>query len=203
MLMSRCADTKGTLSPGSVVPVVRNTVGLGEHQFGTQSSWVTRFVLAGCFASRCGGRTGRSVRFPPQFGHARSVNPATQSEHHVHSKVQMFASVDSGGRSRAQHSQFGLISNMHPVSTPTTRGALARAYDPRCAGSGVLPAVRWLGRYARSDRSRSVPAPPSMLRRLPRKSLVVPACARVSAPHSRRHICGQSSTAAVASTSTS
>jgi hypothetical protein len=46
------------------------------------------------------GRTGRGVNPPPQFGQTFSSTPATQAAQNVHSKLQIIASVDSGGSAR-------------------------------------------------------------------------------------------------------
>ena len=71
-----------------------------------------RRVDAGFAASFSEGRTGRRTSSPPQFGHRLCSNSTPQREQNVHSNVQIIASRDSGGRSRSQHSQFGLSSSM-------------------------------------------------------------------------------------------
>jgi len=58
------------------------------------------------------GRMGRETKFPPQFGQRPFSFVSTQSLQNVHSKEQIIASSDSGGRSLSQHSQFGLSSNI-------------------------------------------------------------------------------------------
>ena len=63
----------------------------------------TRFVDAGYFSSKCAGRIGRGEKLPPQFGHVLFNLVSTQSLQNVHSKVQMSASVESGGKSVSQH----------------------------------------------------------------------------------------------------
>jgi hypothetical protein len=67
----------------------------------------TRSVEAGYFASFAAGRRGRATSSPPQFGHLPRSTPSVHERQNVHSKEQMNASVDSGGRSRLQHSQLG------------------------------------------------------------------------------------------------
>ncbi len=57
------------------------------------------------------GRTGRLSRLPLQLGHLSFSTDVAHDEQNVHSKVQINASMDSGGRSLLQHSQFGLISS--------------------------------------------------------------------------------------------
>jgi hypothetical protein len=69
-------------------------------------------VEAGYFPNLATGRMGRGTRLPPQFGHSLFNMPSTQSWQKVHSKLQIMACSESGGKSRSQHSQLGLISNM-------------------------------------------------------------------------------------------
>lgn len=57
------------------------------------------------------GRIGRGVKPPPQFGQTLDSFRSTQSTQNVHSKVQIRASTESGGRSRSQPSQLGLSSS--------------------------------------------------------------------------------------------
>lgn len=76
-----------------------------------------RLVEGGFCASLSDGRRGLATSSPPQFG---QVPPSIDSAHvaqKVHSKEQMRASVDSGGKSRSQHSQPGRNSSMRfPLS---------------------------------------------------------------------------------------
>jgi hypothetical protein len=72
-----------------------------------------RLVDAGCFASNSAGRDGRRTSSPPQFGHLNPSFDSAQAVQNVHSKVQMNASEDVGGRSVSQHSQPGLSSSIH------------------------------------------------------------------------------------------
>lgn len=69
------------------------------------------------------GRLGRARSSPPQFGHFPSFS--AQLAQKVHSKEQMRASVDSGGRSFPQHSQQGLSSSMSFVPV-----FLLQSYSP-------------------------------------------------------------------------
>jgi hypothetical protein len=57
------------------------------------------------------GRIGRGAKPPPQFGQTLKRRRSTQSAQNVHSKEQMRASVELGGRSRSQASQLGLSSS--------------------------------------------------------------------------------------------
>ena len=67
----------------------------------------TRSVDAGEVTSFAAERLGRATNSPPQLGHRPCNVPSTQVTQKVHSKEQMRASVDSGGRFLSQHSQFG------------------------------------------------------------------------------------------------
>jgi hypothetical protein len=69
-------------------------------------------VDAGYFASMAAGRIGRREKSPPQFGQTPPKTVSAQFAQNVHSKVQIIASAASGGRSRSQHSQFGLSSSI-------------------------------------------------------------------------------------------
>lgn len=62
--------------------------------------------------SLAAGRIGRATKFPPQFGQMPWKTSAAQVAQKVHSKVQIRASVLSGGKSRSQHSQLGLNSSI-------------------------------------------------------------------------------------------
>ncbi len=53
------------------------------------------------------GRIGRGTKPPPQLGQTLKRMLSTQSAQKVHSKVQMRAIIESGGRSLLQYSQFG------------------------------------------------------------------------------------------------
>jgi hypothetical protein len=65
--------------------------------------------------SATGGRIGRAVRLPPQFGQTPHRTVSTQPLQKVHSNEQIIASADSGGRSLSQHSQFGRKSSIVSV----------------------------------------------------------------------------------------
>lgn len=70
-----------------------------------------RFLDAGYLESNAAGRIGLGEKLPPQFGHSLFRGPEAQDVQNVHSKVQITASSDSGGRSLSHHSQFGLNSS--------------------------------------------------------------------------------------------
>jgi hypothetical protein len=55
---------------------------------------------------------GRETRSPPQFGQLPPSVVSVQSRQKVHLKLQIMASVASGGRSLLQHSQLGRSSNI-------------------------------------------------------------------------------------------
>jgi len=48
--------------------------------------------------------------------HLRAKTVSAQERQNVHSNEQMKASLESGDRSRSQHSQFGRISSTGPIS---------------------------------------------------------------------------------------
>jgi hypothetical protein len=68
-----------------------------------------RSVDAGYFASIVAGRLGRATSSPLQFGQTPRNSPSAQEVQKVHSKEQIRASAESGGRSLSQRSQFGRI----------------------------------------------------------------------------------------------
>ena len=68
----------------------------------------TRSVEAGNLASLLAGRRGRVTSSPPQLGHRPPSTPLAHDSQNVHSNEQIRAFVESGARSRLQHSQFGL-----------------------------------------------------------------------------------------------
>ena len=67
----------------------------------------TRSTEAGDRASLAAGRRGRATSSPPQFGHMPCSTEVAHASQNVHSNEQIRASIDSGGRSRSQHSQLG------------------------------------------------------------------------------------------------
>jgi hypothetical protein len=71
----------------------------------------TRWVEDGFLASLETGRIGRGSRLAPQLGQRPPSLVLTHSRQKVHSKVQIIASVASGGKSLSQHSQLGLNSS--------------------------------------------------------------------------------------------
>ena len=67
---------------------------------------------AGYRSSSEADREGRRTSSPPQFGHwPRSLDSAHVPQK-VHSKLQIYAAVEPGGRSTSQHSQLGLSSSI-------------------------------------------------------------------------------------------
>jgi hypothetical protein len=72
----------------------------------------TRWREAGNFASFAAGRIGRRTNSPAQFGQRPSSTPAAQDRQNVHSKEQIIASRESGGKSTSQHSQPGLSNSI-------------------------------------------------------------------------------------------
>jgi hypothetical protein len=66
-----------------------------------------RSVEAGYFASFSTGLRGRATSSPPQFGHLPANTVSAHETQNVHSKEQILASPESGGKSLLQHSQPG------------------------------------------------------------------------------------------------
>ena len=85
----------------------------GKKQVGAQAclAW-TRTLDGGLLSSLSSGRMGRGVKLPPQLGQTPCKEPSTQSAQKVHSKVQMRALSDAGGKSQSQRSQLGRNSSM-------------------------------------------------------------------------------------------
>jgi hypothetical protein len=71
-----------------------------------------RSLEAGYLASSGAARGGRGLKPPPQFGQTPPSTESAQAAQKVHSNEQIIASVDSGGKSLSQHSQFGRICSM-------------------------------------------------------------------------------------------
>jgi hypothetical protein len=71
-----------------------------------------RWLDGGYLASFASGRIGRRTNSPPQFGQRPFSISSAQSRQNVHSNEQIMASRESGGKSRSQHSQFGLSASM-------------------------------------------------------------------------------------------
>ena len=61
-------------------------------------------------SSDADARAGRRVSSPPQLGQTKLRRDPAHSRQNVHSKLQMYASLHSQGRSRPQRSQPGRIS---------------------------------------------------------------------------------------------
>ena len=72
----------------------------------------TRTVDAGFLSKAPATRVGRLENDPPQFGQRPPSFDSTQVVQNVHSKEQIQASFESGGRSVLQHSQPGRICSM-------------------------------------------------------------------------------------------
>jgi len=69
-------------------------------------------VDAGYFSNLLAGRMGRFSNPPPQFGQICCKTVSTQVVQKVHSKLQMCASLLSGGKALLQFSQVGFNINM-------------------------------------------------------------------------------------------
>jgi hypothetical protein len=62
-----------------------------DNSAGLQSGLRVRCCDAGCAASSAGGRIGRGVKLPRQFGQTPTRTSRTQSTQNVHSNVQIIA----------------------------------------------------------------------------------------------------------------
>jgi len=109
----------------------------------------TRFVDAGRLPTDSparhsfAGRIGRGAKPPPQFGHTLASIRSTQSAQNVHSKVQIRASGESGGRSRSQASQLGLSSRAM-VTRLTIAPPQGLPKNPRIRPFGyTMPSLIW------------------------------------------------------------
>ena len=98
--ISRLKDCVSARQPG----VVAQLVGL----------W-TRLVEGGLRSSLLAGRRGRCTKSPPQLGQISLSLSVAQAVQKVHSKEQILASVESGGRSLSQHSQEGLSLSIEKI----------------------------------------------------------------------------------------
>jgi len=97
---------------------------------------MNRSVEAGKRTNRSAGRTGRFTRSPPQFGQCPPGNRVSaQVRQNVHSNEQILASAESGGKSRSQHSQFGLSSS---IATPPSIAGAPKSAAKSAAGHPLL-----------------------------------------------------------------
>lgn len=78
----------------------------------------TRFVDAGCLSSFESGRRGLDTNSPPQLGQTPAMLSA-QPAQKVHSKEQILALPESGGRLTSHFSQPGLSCSMLPLWVDT------------------------------------------------------------------------------------
>jgi len=93
-------------------------------------------VAAGNASNSATGLIGRLTSSPLQFGQAPAKWVCAHGAQKVHSKLQIIASWEAGGKSRSQHSQFGLISNMAP---PVYRCAQPDARSLRMQAGRATP----------------------------------------------------------------
>lgn len=124
----------------------------------------TRVVDAGNFSSFAAGRDGRGTSSPPQFGHVPARRWFAQSLQNVHSKEQMRASAESGGKSRSQHSHPGRIWSMAKPQREFCRlslneGKVADGESQSVDPTG--PSARLIGCTIRFECSRSGSSAPS------------------------------------------
>jgi hypothetical protein len=81
---------------------------LGEHP----ADFSTLSVEAGKFDSADAGLMGRSTRLPLQLGQIKFSKFSAHALQNVHSKLQIIALSESGGKFLLQHSQLGLSASM-------------------------------------------------------------------------------------------
>jgi hypothetical protein len=156
---------RGTRDPEQSLAFVRyRAISRAAHP----SCFKTRVVDAGYLANAAAGRRGRSTSSPLQFGHLPPNKPSEHVTQNVHSNVQILASVESGGRSRLQHSQFGLSSSIgfsqsdHSIEPSGVQRAVRRSRLPSTdswpysigMGSRRLPGI---GRRHRTFRTPNPP----------------------------------------------
>ena len=89
--------------------------------------FITRSCEAGYLANLLSGRTGRVKSSPPQLGQIPFRCISAHDLQNVHSNEQMSASLDCGGRSLSQHSQFGRISSMSVLERVMSDGPILRS----------------------------------------------------------------------------
>jgi hypothetical protein len=109
-----------------------------------------RRVEAGNFASFAAGRIGRATRAPRQFGQIPARNSLLQAAQKVHSKLQISASPESGGKSLSQHSQFGRNSSMDGLVDRGDAGESATAPGEWIGSAPAMPAPRVQAGHGRS-----------------------------------------------------
>jgi len=103
-------------------------------------SFTTRFVEAGYFFSNSADRRGRAINSPPQFGHRSASTWVVQYAQNVHSKEQMRAMAESGGRSASQHSQLDLSSSIAFLGVGVReRTVVQRSHEPVGAAAPDQP----------------------------------------------------------------
>ena len=115
-------DSRGFFSatiPGSCRPAGSTPSPPGGDSRVVRNYDVFRIIDAGYLSSSFAGRTGRRTNSPPQLGQVPACVPSAQLRQNVHSKLQIIASGEFGGRSQSQVSQFGRNSSM-TVSSPAT-----------------------------------------------------------------------------------
>lgn len=111
-----------------------------------------RSVDGGLLASLFEGRRGRTTNSPPQFGHFPSSTVSAHDIQNVHSKEQIRASVDSGGKSLSQHSQFGLSCSM-------SRGVSVRVTGAKELSNHLFPSLQNCMQRLQAIVNSAFPAP--------------------------------------------
>jgi len=114
---SRAAKSDQLVACGTLISSVTDnswpdSLGSQIGRCAQPSGFNLRTIEAGFFPSFSGGRMGRCTRLPPQFGQRPCSLVSAQWQQNVHSKLQIIASSEEGGRSLSQHSQFGRSSSI-------------------------------------------------------------------------------------------
>lgn len=99
---------------------------------------MTRSAEAGYFASAAAARRGRGCSSPPQLGQRPCNFACAQSAQKVHSNEQISASLESGGKSRLQHSQLGRSCNIPIPHFLSSLGDAVFRHACMIAGSRIL-----------------------------------------------------------------
>ena len=135
----------GTLRTGEARAAwaVRST---GSCRTWRLAGWVASGLLP-CHAAE--GRIGRGTKPPPQFGQTLPSSSSTHVAQNVHSKLQIRAAAEAGGKAALQCSQDGRSSSM--VFTSVMRLTLIEAAAIRIAGRAATQPVSRADRVFLAD----------------------------------------------------
>ncbi len=122
-------------TPASIVRSPSRSSMTASSPTGPQRQLGAHVGRRGAAASFSGARVGRRVRSPPQLRHRPCRTSVAHAVHQVHSKEQIQASVEDGGRSTSQHSQPGRISST-PLSSRSPTHARQGCGGTACRAGG-------------------------------------------------------------------